>query len=114
MDHFRPKNAIKSADKKCESTTINNTDSYWWLAFDWENYRLSGHLTNSNKNAYFPLRTRSQIATSKEECESEEKLIENHTTEFKAILTDKIENEVVAFLNSKEGGDYKIMRKDAE
>ena len=36
------------------------------------------------------------------------KLIENHTTEFKATLTDKIENEVVAFLNSKEGGDLYI------
>lgn len=36
------------------------------------------------------------------------KLIENHITEFKATLTDKIENEVVAFLNSKEGGDLYI------
>ncbi len=36
------------------------------------------------------------------------KLIENHTTEFKANITDKIENEVVAFLNSKEGGDLYI------
>ncbi|MFI3327241.1 MAG: putative DNA binding domain-containing protein, partial [Clostridia bacterium] len=36
------------------------------------------------------------------------KLIENHTTEFKAKLTDKIENEIVAFLNSKEGGDVYI------
>lgn len=35
-------------------------------------------------------------------------LTENHTTEFKATLTDKIENEVVAFLNSKEGGDLYI------
>ena len=36
------------------------------------------------------------------------KQIEDHTTEFKATLTDKIENEVVAFLNSKEGGDLYI------
>lgn len=43
------------------------------------------------------------------------KLIENHTTEFKANLTDKIECEVVAFLNSKEGGDLYIgVSHDAE
>jgi len=29
---------------------------------------------------------------------------EGHRIEFKEILTDKIEKEVVAFLNSKEGG----------
>ncbi|MEG0899968.1 MAG: putative DNA binding domain-containing protein, partial [Oscillospiraceae bacterium] len=35
-------------------------------------------------------------------------LVENKNTEFKASLTEKIENEVVAFLNSKEGGDIYI------
>lgn len=35
-------------------------------------------------------------------------MLENQTTEFKSNLTDKIENEVVAFLNSKEGGDIFI------
>ncbi len=33
---------------------------------------------------------------------------ENNTTEFKAILNDKLEKEVVAFLNSKTGGDLYI------
>ncbi len=34
--------------------------------------------------------------------------VENHTTELKVQLTDKIEYEVVAFLNSKDGGDIYI------
>ncbi len=36
------------------------------------------------------------------------KLIENDKTEFKSILNDKLEKEVVAFLNSKTGGDIYI------
>ncbi|HZK70219.1 MAG TPA: ATP-binding protein [Clostridia bacterium] len=37
---------------------------------------------------------------------------ENHRTEFKEILNDKIEKEIVAFLNSKEGGILYIGIKD--
>ena len=33
---------------------------------------------------------------------------EDDTTEFKLILTDKFEKEVVAFLNSEKGGDIYI------
>ena len=35
-------------------------------------------------------------------------LIENNTTEFKLILTETIEREIVAFLNSKDAGDIYI------
>ena len=35
-------------------------------------------------------------------------LIENERTEFKLVLNDKLEKEVVAFLNSKTGGDIYI------
>ena len=37
VDHFRPKG------------------SYWWLAFTWENYRISGQLINVKKNDVFPV-----------------------------------------------------------
>jgi uncharacterized protein (TIGR02646 family) len=50
VDHFRPK--IKALD-------INNADAggYWWLAFDWENYRLMGSVGNSKKKGdYFPVK----------------------------------------------------------
>ena len=71
MDHFRPKNAIKLATRKCKVKSHNSKEPYWWLAFDWENYRLSGHLPNTNKNAYFPLRINTPIATCKVECINE-------------------------------------------
>jgi uncharacterized protein (TIGR02646 family) len=37
VDHFRPK------------------ASYWWLAFEWENYRISGQLINVKKSDVFPV-----------------------------------------------------------
>jgi hypothetical protein len=48
VDHYRPKGRVKDLDGK-EST------GYWWLAFDWDNYRISGHLINSKKSDLFPI-----------------------------------------------------------
>lgn len=49
VDHFRPK-------KKTKDLEGNETDGYWWLAFDWHNYRLAGSAGNIPKSTYFPLR----------------------------------------------------------
>ena len=38
-------------------------------------------------------------------------LKENNTTAFKAFLNDKLENEALAFLNSKTGGDDKLCNR---
>ncbi len=63
MDHFRPKNeTIPLKEQECGIKTCNNDEAYWWLAFDWLNYRLSGSIPNSSKNCYFPLRDKSSIA----------------------------------------------------
>ena len=63
MDHFRPKNAtMELKEHECGIKTCNNDEPYWWLAFDWLNYRLSGSIPNSSKNCYFPLRDKSAIA----------------------------------------------------
>ncbi|WP_348082252.1 hypothetical protein [Mucilaginibacter sp.] len=48
VDHFRPKtNALNE----------NGVDEggYWWLAFDWLNYRYSGPASNVRKKDYFPV-----------------------------------------------------------
>lgn len=63
IDHFRPKNRSKQFDG-----TILKPNGYWWLAYDWRNYRLSGALINKRrkdrlgadeevkgKGDYFPL-----------------------------------------------------------
>jgi hypothetical protein len=31
-------------------------DGYWWLAFDWLNFRICGNAGNRKKSTYFPLR----------------------------------------------------------
>lgn len=57
VDHFRPKNSVYDCD---------DHPGYWWLAFDWQNYRLSCTYCNSRrrdkvnnrtggKQDYFPL-----------------------------------------------------------
>lgn len=71
VDHFRPKNETKKLKKDCEIDTDNNEEAYWWLAFAWENYRLSGSIPNTSKNAYFPLRKDSPIAKSVEQLDKE-------------------------------------------
>lgn len=71
VDHFRPKN--KSKEKKDykqnqSKSIVHKKNGYWWLAYDYFNYRLSGGLSNKRrrdrlrdceevkgKGDYFPL-----------------------------------------------------------
>lgn len=50
VEHFRPKKFAKDADG-------TEHDGYWWLAFDWQNFRICGNVGNRKKGTYFPLRT---------------------------------------------------------
>ncbi len=77
VDHFRPKNKAKNIDGE-------EREGYWWLAYDFENYRLSGQKSNrrqkdklktnqpaEGKSIYFPLSENSIVAKSKEQIEDE-------------------------------------------
>lgn len=81
VDHFRPKNEAlqKDGDGK-----IVKREGYWWLAYDWHNYRLSSiysnrlrkdkHTDDKNsygKGAYFPLNEGCRAATCVEELDNE-------------------------------------------
>lgn len=46
VDHFRPKS---------EALDLHGIDQggYWWLAFDWTNYRICGSVGNTKKGARF-------------------------------------------------------------
>ncbi|WP_460105937.1 HNH endonuclease family protein [Pseudomonas sp. S3_H06] len=48
VDHFRPKGKVKEVDEKF---TVSKSifDGYWWLAFDYENYRLSSMHSNQRR-----------------------------------------------------------------
>ncbi len=48
VDHFRPKKAAIGKDK-------NDYGGYWWLAFDWRNYRVCGAVGNINKRDKFAI-----------------------------------------------------------
>jgi hypothetical protein len=48
VDHYRPKGRAKDLDG-------NECEGYWWLAFDWKNYRICGQLINVKKLDVFPL-----------------------------------------------------------
>ena len=50
VDHYRPKK--ESLDQDGEKIH----DGYYWLAFEWTNFRLSKPVPNRMKGAYFPLR----------------------------------------------------------
>lgn len=77
VDHFRPKNSAKELDGTAR-------DGYWWLAFDWSNYRIAGGICNSphcsadgdtrGKADFFPLKEGSPIANSPT-CDLEDEII---------------------------------------
>lgn len=56
MDHFRPKKQPKELKKNCAIETATSKEAYWWLAFDWKNYRLAASVPNTSKHSYFPLK----------------------------------------------------------
>lgn len=56
VEHFRPKGAAKNLDG------TERPEGYWWLAFDWRNFRLCGGVTNRKKGYYFPLRNGTHVA----------------------------------------------------
>ena len=49
VEHFRPKKSAKD---------IDGTEhmGYWWLAFDWSNFRICGNVGNRKKSTFFPLK----------------------------------------------------------
>jgi uncharacterized protein (TIGR02646 family) len=81
IDHFRPKNKSKNID----DIPRLDEDGYWWLCYDYENYRFSSQYSNeprkdkfkSKKNTggkwfYFPLFENSTVAKNKTRCKDEE------------------------------------------
>lgn len=65
VEHFRPKKEAKNNDK-------TKRDGYWWLAFDYTNYRLCGNVGNRKKGGWFPLQDGSHVSTFTAQCEESE------------------------------------------
>jgi PHD/YefM family antitoxin component YafN of YafNO toxin-antitoxin module len=65
IEHFRPKKEARGLDG-------DTRDGYWWLAFDYMNFRICGTVGNRKKGGWFPLRTGSLCSTHAERCEDSE------------------------------------------
>lgn len=65
VEHFRPKKAARNVKGP-------ERDGYWWLAFDYMNFRVAGTVPNRKKGAWFPLRYGSLCSTYQRPCEGDE------------------------------------------
>jgi uncharacterized protein (TIGR02646 family) len=65
VEHFRPKKEAKNLEGIAR-------DGYWWLAFDYHNYRLCGTVGNRKKGGWFPLQSGSRQSTYDLQCEESE------------------------------------------
>ena len=65
VEHFRPKKEAKDLDGKLR-------DGYWWMAFDYTNFRVCGNVGNRKKGGWFPLKKGSLCSTYSCRCEESE------------------------------------------
>ena len=65
VEHFRPKKAARSVKGP-------ERDGYWWLAFDYMNFRIAGTVPNRKKGVWFPLRVGSPLSSYQKRCEGDE------------------------------------------
>jgi hypothetical protein len=65
VEHFRPKREAKELDGKVR-------DGYWWMAFDYMNFRVCGNVGNRKKGGWFPLKQGSLLSTYASPCEESE------------------------------------------
>ena len=65
VEHFRPKKEAKALDPSLR-------DGYWWLAFDYMNFRVCGNVGNRKKGGWFPLKDGSLCSTHAQQCEESE------------------------------------------
>jgi hypothetical protein len=65
VEHFRPKKEAKDLDG-------STRDGYWWLAFEYSNFRAAGNVPNRKKGGWFPLHKDSALSTFEARCEENE------------------------------------------
>ncbi len=65
VEHFRPKKEARQSGE-----TVR--DGYWWLAFEYSNFRAAGNVPNRKKGGWFPLHKDSSCSTYTARCEEAE------------------------------------------
>jgi uncharacterized protein (TIGR02646 family) len=56
IEHYRPEGVAKGLGG-------SKREGYWWLTFDWRNFRICGNVGNRKKGGFFPLRDGTHVAT---------------------------------------------------
>jgi len=83
VEHFRPK-------KQAIDDETGERDGYWWLAFDYSNFRICGNVGNRKKGGWFPLQLGSRCSTYADRCEESE-------APYLLDPTDPTDVEILAF-----------------
>ena len=95
IDHFRPKKQAKNID----NIARGDEEGYWYLCYDYENYRFSSQYSNQlrkdkfnidketrGKGVYFPLFEGSFVGKTKNQCEDEDMMLLDPCDEDDPIL----------------------------
>lgn len=102
VEHFRPKKEAKGIDGSVRG-------GYWWLAFDYSNFRAAGNVPNRKKGGWFPLHENSLCSTFSARCEESE-------TPYLLDPTRQADAELLAFneegnaMPSPEADDWEKVR----
>ena len=72
VEHFRPKKVARDDENPGANGEAVERDGYWWLAFDYTNFRICGNVGNRKKGGWFPLKAGSQCSTFSARCEESE------------------------------------------
>lgn len=97
VEHFRPKKEAKAIDAAVR-------DGYWWLAFNYMNFRACGNVGNRKKGGWFPLKDGSHCSTHAAQCEEAEEpyLLDPVDAEDVALLAFDEEGKAVPMPNASE------------
>jgi len=93
VEHYRPKKDAKNLDG------TSRGDGYWWLAFDWRNFRVCGNVGNRKKGSFFPLRAGTHQATA----------ADRNIDDECPLLLDPTRLEDTLLLSFDENGDVKAL-----
>lgn len=90
VEHFRPKAKTKAKDG-------SERDAYWWLSFDYTNYRLCGNVGNRKKGNWFPLREGSLISSFQTQNEESEEpyLLDPADADDVSLISFDLEGKVI-------------------
>jgi len=95
VDHFRPK-------KQCIDSNGSIKCGYWWLTYDWKNYRISGSVINTAK--------RDKFAVYRNRAENPNTPIEDELI----YLLDPLNRDDVALLTFNNNGEAMPLNPDED